>query len=120
MQYFSATVTLEAISGPPIHTLSRLQARLIRHLGRTRNSANLAQIHSRSRTKYLKKEPVLANSLATRFELFRHVEIARGCLRQVGNQVCDQLARISATSWRAGQLGSVIECGQIPLRYPAR
>jgi len=26
---------------------------------------------------------------ATRFELSRHVEIARTCLQQVGNQVCD-------------------------------
>ena len=27
--------------------------------------------------------------LADRFELNRHVEVARTCLRQVGNQVCD-------------------------------
>ena len=33
-----------------------------------------------------------ANRSATRFELSRHVEIARTCLRQVGKQVCDQLA----------------------------
>ena len=30
-----------------------------------------------------------ANRSATRFELFRHVESARTCLRQVENQVCD-------------------------------
>jgi len=29
------------------------------------------------------------NPSATRFELSRHVEIARTCLRQVGNKVCD-------------------------------
>ena len=29
------------------------------------------------------------NRSATRFELSRHVEIARTCLRHVGNQVCD-------------------------------
>jgi len=29
------------------------------------------------------------NRSATRFELSRHVQIARTCLRQVGNQVCD-------------------------------
>jgi len=29
------------------------------------------------------------NRSATRFGLSRHVEIARTCLRQVGNQVCD-------------------------------
>jgi len=28
--------------------------------------------------------------VAYRFELSRHVEIARACLRQVGNQVCDR------------------------------
>ena len=32
------------------------------------------------------------NRSATRFELSRHVEIARTCLRQVENQVCDLLA----------------------------
>jgi len=32
-----------------------------------------------------------ANRSTTRFELSRHVEIARTCLRQVGNQVCGQL-----------------------------
>ena len=31
------------------------------------------------------------NRSATRFEISRHVEIARTCLRQVGNQVCDQV-----------------------------
>jgi len=32
------------------------------------------------------------NLCATRLELSRHAEIARACLRQVGNQVCDLLA----------------------------
>jgi len=31
------------------------------------------------------------NRSATRFELSPHVEIARTCLRQVGNQDCDQV-----------------------------
>jgi len=31
------------------------------------------------------------NRSATRFELSRHAEIARTCLRQVGIQVCDQV-----------------------------
>jgi len=31
------------------------------------------------------------NQSATRFELSRHVEIPRTCLRQIGNQVCDQV-----------------------------
>jgi len=31
------------------------------------------------------------NWSATRFELSRHVEIARTCLRHVGKQVCDQV-----------------------------
>jgi len=29
------------------------------------------------------------NRSATRFEVLRHVEVARTCLRHVGNQVCD-------------------------------
>jgi len=48
------------------------------------------------------------NRSATRFELSRHVEIARTCLRQVGNHVCDQLGCM-VTSSRAGQLESVRE-----------
>ena len=74
------------------------------------------------------------NRSATRFELSRHVEIARICLRQVGNQVCDQVCDLdsvlefsqsrshanSRTSSRAGslarlrsasELDSVIEFG---------
>jgi len=33
---------------------------------------------------------------ATRFELSRHVEIARTCLRQVENQVCDQVCGLDS------------------------
>jgi len=54
------------------------------------------------------------NLSATRFELPRHVEIARTYLRQVGNQVCDQvcgldsviefaIGSITLSSWRANQ-----------------
>jgi len=31
------------------------------------------------------------NQSLTRFELSRRVEIARTCVRQIGNQVCDQV-----------------------------
>jgi len=34
---------------------------------------------------------LVANVVADRLELSRHVEIARTCLRQIGNQVCDQV-----------------------------
>ena len=61
------------------------------------------------------------NQSATRFELSRHVEIARTCLRQVGNQVCDQVCDLdsimefsqsrsqtsSRTSSRAGSLAGL-------------
>jgi len=43
------------------------------------------------------------NRSATRFELSRHVEIARTCLRHVGTQVCDQVC----------DLDSVIEFSQV-------
>ena len=36
------------------------------------------------------------NRSVTRFELSRHVEIARTCLRQVGNQVCDQVCDLDS------------------------
>ena len=36
------------------------------------------------------------NRSATRFELFQHVEIARTCLRQVGNLVCDQVCDLDS------------------------
>ena len=36
------------------------------------------------------------NRSATRFELSRHVEIARSCLRQVANQVCDQVCDLDS------------------------
>ena len=38
-----------------------------------------------------------ANRSATRFELSRHVEIARTCVRHIGNQLANQLASWSAT-----------------------
>jgi len=36
------------------------------------------------------------NPSATRFELSRHVQIARTCLPQVGNQVCDQVCDLES------------------------
>jgi len=36
------------------------------------------------------------NRSATRFERSRHVEIARTCLRQVGNQVCEQVCDLDS------------------------
>ena len=54
------------------------------------------------------------NRSATMFELSRHVEIARTCLRQVGNQVCDQvcdLDSLAKTSRRPGRE---------PIRVPGR
>jgi len=36
------------------------------------------------------------NRPATRFEISRHVEIARACLSQVGNQVCDQVCDLDS------------------------
>jgi len=50
------------------------------------------QLASRSQTSSRAGRRPAANPSATRFELSRHVEMARTCLRQVGNQVCDQLA----------------------------
>jgi len=57
------------------------------------------------------------NRYATRFELSRHVEIARTCLRQVGNQVCvlDNVMKFSLKAGRrparepAHELDSVME-----------
>jgi len=37
---------------------------------------------------------LVADRSANRFELPRHAEIARTCLLQVGNQVCDQLTQL--------------------------
>ena len=57
-----------------------------------------------------------ANRSATRFELSRHVEIARSCLRQVGNQVChlDSVMEFGATKtaprflhWPANNMDSM-------------
>ena len=36
------------------------------------------------------------NRSATRFQLSRHVEIARTCLRQVGNHVCYQVSDLDS------------------------
>jgi len=48
------------------------------------------------------------NRSATRSELSRHVEIARTCLRQVSNEVCNEVC----------ELDSVIEVGLYCLNTP--
>ena len=76
------------------------------------------------------------NRSATRFELSRHVEIARTCLRQVGSQVCDQVCDLDSVmefslKQLADQLANQLASQgsqarqrngicQIPLRYLAR
>ena len=50
------------------------------------------------------------NRSATRFELSRHVQIARTCLRQVGNQVCNQVCDLDSVmefsqSWSQTSFG---------------
>ena len=37
------------------------------------------------------RSKAVANLSVTTFELSQHAKIARSCLRQVGNQVCDQV-----------------------------
>jgi len=70
------------------------------------------------------------NRSATRFELSRHVDIARTCLQQVGNQVCDldsvmefSLNRSQTAREPAREPARELERNgicQIPLRYSAR
>jgi len=68
-----------------------LKPNSIRYLGRD-------QLSSRPASKQDSVMEYGMNRSATRFELSRHVEIARTCLRvrQVGKQVCDQVCDLDS------------------------
>ena len=60
------------------------------------------RLASSSRTSCTSWSQTSCDRSTTRFELLPHVEIALTCLRQVGNQVCDQLANQCNGIWPLG------------------